>query len=390
VSKFFSQKKLFFQTFSASKRLYNVRANYFGFLNLMPLEEDFCCNTSLLTEDTMKDKDKTKEQLINELAFLRRRIARSEAEGRIGSSELEALETERKRVTKQQDATTEGLRAVVTAADELITCPDVDTLFRRAVELAGDKLQATQQQIIQQERLCALGQMASGIVHDFNNALAPILGYTELLFTVPETLDDKEKTMRYLKLMNTIAKDALNIVNRLRSFYRQRDENEIFSPVNLNQLVEQASKLTEPKWKGQAQSNGRTISIRTDLRQVPLILGNPSELRNVLTNLFFNAVDAIHREGTITICTHHDDEHVVLEISDTGCGMTDEVLQRCLVPFFTTKEESGTGLGLSIVHGIIGRHEGTIEIESEPDKGTTVIIRLPIFKAQAGERQEYF
>jgi PAS domain S-box-containing protein len=237
-----------------------------------------------------------------------------------------------------------------------------------------------EQQNIQQERLRALGQMASGIAHDFNNALTPILGYTELLFGMPQILDDKEKAMSYLKLMNTTAKDASSIVMRLREFYRQRKEDEIFVPVNLNRLVKQTIELTRAKWKDQAQSDNITISLRTELQQVALINGNESELRNLLTNLIFNAVDAIHESGTITIRTSVEHDFLVLEVSDTGCGMTDEVKQRCFEPFFSTKEERGTGLGLSVVYGIIQRHEGTINIESTPGEGTTVIIRLPIPK----------
>ena len=260
------------------------------------------------------------------------------------------------------------------------------------------ELQTTQQQIIQQERLRALGQMASGVAHDFNNALTPILGYCQLIFMVPATLDDKEKTMGYLKLMNIAAKDASSIVTRLREFYRERAEDEIFSPVDLNPLVKQTIQLTEAKWKDQAQSDGITINVRTDLQKVPFINGNSSELRNTLTNLIFNAVDAMKRSfasplrseqenGTITIRTHLDNDFVVLEVSDTGIGMTDEVQQRCFEPFFSTKDESGTGLGLAMVHGIIRRHEGTIDVLSKPGEGTTFIIRLPISVEERAESE---
>jgi len=248
----------------------------------------------------------------------------------------------------------------------------------RRLEETLAELKTTQRQLIQQERLRALGQMASGITHDFNNSLTPILGYSELLFMAPAILDDKEKVINYLELMHTAAKGASSVVNRLRNFYRERAEDEVFSSVDLNQLVKQTIRLTESKWKDQAQSNGITISVRTDLQEVPFINGNSSELQNALTNLIFNAVDATPESGTITIRTRLDNDSVVLEVSDTGIGMTDEVQQRCFDPFFSTKDESGTGLGLSIVHGIIRRHEGTIEINSEPGEGTTFIIRLPI------------
>jgi PAS domain S-box-containing protein len=269
----------------------------------------------------------------------------------------------------------------------------------RRLELALAELRATQQQIIQQERLSALGQMASGIAHDFNNVLTPILGYNEILLTVPEILDDKEKAKRCLNLMKTAIEDARNIISRLREFYRKREEGEIFAPVNINQLVRQAIELTQPKWKNQAQSSGITISMNTDLQKAPLVSGNETELREVLTNLIFNSVDAMPTSGTITIRTYHDTEqgtrtqngceHVVIEVSDTGIGMTEEIKQRCFEPFFTTKEERGTGLGLAVIYGIIQRHEGTIEVSSEVGNGTTFIISLPIqIKPKDEEREQ--
>ncbi len=239
-------------------------------------------------------------------------------------------------------------------------------------------LEATHQQIVQQERLHALGEMASGIAHDFNNALSSIMGYSELLLMTPEGLDDRERVTGDLQTINTAAKDAAKVVSRLREFYRRRDEGEIFLPVSLKQLVEQAVSLTQPRWKDQAQARGITINIETDFQKVPLVSGNEADLREALTNLIFNAVDAMPDGGTITVRTHAEGECVVLEFSDTGTGMTEEVRRRCLEPFFTTKGERGTGLGLAMVYGIIQRHEGTIAIQSELGRGTTFIIRLPV------------
>jgi CheY-like chemotaxis protein len=178
--------------------------------------------------------------------------------------------------------------------------------------------------------------------------------------------------------MNTAAKDAASVVRRLREFYRDRGESEIFLPVDLNQLVEQVVMLTQPRWKDQALSNGATITMETRLQKVPLITGNESELREVLINLIFNAVDAMTGSGTIIISTSIEGGFVVLEVHDTGMGMTEEVRRRCMDPFFSTKSERGTGLGLAIVYGIIRRHEGSIDTKSEPGMGTSFIIRLPV------------
>jgi len=251
----------------------------------------------------------------------------------------------------------------------------------RLVRALAD-LQQTQQQIVQQERLRALGEMASGVAHDFNNALAKILGFNELLLTSPERLSNPDSVKQYLQMINTAAQDAANVVRRLREFYRKRRETETFEPVNLNQLVEQAVSLTQPKWKQQTQASGITVAIHTDLREVPPVGGNEADLREVLTNLIFNAVDAMPKGGTITIRTRREGEQVVLEVSDTGTGMTEEVRRRCLEPFFSTKGERGTGLGLAIVYGILQRHGGSVDIESEVGKGTTFVIRLSRYTGQ--------
>ena len=248
----------------------------------------------------------------------------------------------------------------------------------RRLEATLKELKQTQVQVIQQERLRALGQMASGIAHGFNNALSPILGFSELLLNSPETLQDNEKTTRYLQMMNTTARDAANVVRRLREFYRYRDEDEILQLVNLKRLAEQSISLTQPRWKNQAQAAGATIHIETALQEVPLTAGNEAELREVLTNLIFNAVDAIPNGGTITLRTCPDGDQIVLEVSDAGRGMNEEVRRRCLDPFFSTKGASGTGMGLAVAYGNIRRHNGTIEIQSKVGQGTTVTLRLPV------------
>lgn len=240
-----------------------------------------------------------------------------------------------------------------------------------------DELRATQQRVIEQERLRALGSMASGIAHDFNNALVGIVGLSELLLYRPESMDDKEKTRRYLEMINTTAKDAGNIVNRLREFYRHRERRDVIDVVDLNTLINEAISITQPMWKSQTEAKNTSITVRTELDEVPHVAGQASELREVLTNLIFNAVDALPRGGDIILRTHNDDGQVRLEVSDTGVGMTEEVRRHCLEPFFTTKGSHGTGLGLSMVYGIIQRHGGTIDIQSTVGHGTTVCIHLP-------------
>jgi nitrogen fixation negative regulator NifL len=248
---------------------------------------------------------------------------------------------------------------------------------KQNLERALQELQAAHDQVVQQERLSALGTMASGIAHDFNNALAAILGFTELLCHRPENLDDKQKTLRYLQMMNTAAQDAGAVVNRLREFYRPREEGEVFAAVDLNKLIEGAVSLTQPKWKNQAEARGVAIRFALELGQIPNVIGSEADLREALTNLIFNAVDAMPQGGAITLRTRLANSRVILEVADAGTGMTEEVRQRCLEPFFTTKGDRGTGLGLSMVYGTVQRHRGSIEIDSTLGKGTTFRLFLP-------------
>lgn len=248
----------------------------------------------------------------------------------------------------------------------------------RDLKKALADLKSTQQQVIQQERLSAIGQMASGIAHDFNNTLMPILGFSDLLLTNQAVFDDREEAMRLLTMLRTSAQDAANVVHRLREFYRPIDTEEEFPIVDLTKIVKQAVSLTEPKWRHQAQASGVTVTVSADFKALPIVAGEESALREILTNLIFNAVDAMPEGGRISLETSVEDERAVVKVRDSGTGMTEAVRQRCLEPFFSTKGERGTGLGLSMVYGIVERHRGKLEIESTLGHGTTFIIRLPL------------
>jgi signal transduction histidine kinase len=244
------------------------------------------------------------------------------------------------------------------------------------------KLRDQQDHAIQRERLHALGRMASGIAHDFNNALAPILGFSELLLLRPALIADVEKAKNYIEMIHSAAQQSAKVVSRLREFYRYREDTEIFAPVPLNDLINQVISLTQPRWKNQALGDGIQIRVKTEFQNIPTVDGNESALREMVTNLMLNAIDAITEEGTITFRTFVRGEDAIMQIIDTGIGMSEEVRTRCLEPFFSTKEEHGSGLGLGIVHGIVRRHDGKIEIESELEKGSTVTICLPLYKEE--------
>jgi signal transduction histidine kinase len=250
----------------------------------------------------------------------------------------------------------------------------------RQLATALGRLKEAQEEVIQRERMLALGRMANGIAHDFNNTLAPIVGFSELLVMKPELFADTQKARNYLEMIHTAAKDSARVVSRLREFYRYRDKNEIFSPVVLNDLLLQVVSLTQPRWKDQALAAGVNIEIRTEFGKLPTVPGNEDDLREAFTNLMFNAIDAIEKRGIITLCSEVQGRWAVVTVSDTGVGMSEEVRARCLEPFFTTKVDQGTGLGLGSVYGTVRRHEGEIDIQSEPRRGTSVTISLPIEK----------
>jgi CheY-like chemotaxis protein len=176
-------------------------------------------------------------------------------------------------------------------------------------------------------------------------------------------------------------------VARLREFYRTRDEEEPLQPVNLNVLVEQVVEMTRPRWRDIPQSNGITIEMETDLApDISELAGIESEMREAFTNLVLNAVDAMPLGGKITLRTRVIRQqsggkyptHIVVEVADSGTGMDAETRKRCLEPFFSTKGKRGTGLGLAMVYGVLKRHEGTIDIQTEPGQGTTFQLKFPI------------
>jgi|GEM_PF-2041356 len=250
---------------------------------------------------------------------------------------------------------------------------------KRQLEEKVEELRLAQHQILLQEKLRGLGQMASGIAHDFNNALSPILGFSEFLLKHPEKLADHAQVTKWLTNIHTSATDAAGVVRRIREFSHQKQvASDALTLIDPNQLVIQTIEMTEPSWKDQAQATGRTFHLSTDLQPLPFIVGEAFAIREMLTNLIFNALDAMPKGGTLTLSTVVDGKFVRLSVKDTGTGMTEEVLQRCLEPFFTTKGTEGTGLGLAMASSIVKRHSGRMEIESTLGQGTTIVVRLPI------------
>jgi len=230
-----------------------------------------------------------------------------------------------------------------------------------------------EEQLIQSEKLRALGEMASGVAHEFNNALAAILGNTQLLLYTAQDDNIKES----LKIIEKVAKDSAHIVRRLQDFTRKRNGEKV-NQINVNSIILDAIEMTKPKWKNDAQVKGINIELVSNLRMVSPVEGHPSELREVILNMIFNAIEAMPEGGKIEIKTFEKDGNVFIQISDTGIGMSEEVKKKIFEPFFTTKPFTNTGLGLSMAYGIIKRFGGEISVESKVGFGSTFTITLPI------------
>jgi signal transduction histidine kinase/ActR/RegA family two-component response regulator len=267
--------------------------------------------------------------------------------------------------------------------------------LRDELQKAYDSLRQTQQSVVQQERLRALGQMASGVAHDINNALSPIVAFSELLLKKEAQISPESR--KNLEHIHTSAEDIAHIVARMSEFYRRRDDGESLHLLDVNNLVQQVVDMTRPRWHDIAESKGIVVKVETHFEEkLPQLYCNGSELREALTNLVLNSVDALPQGGRITITTRSFDPekpgttepptHLLLEVRDNGAGMDENTRQRCLEPFFSTKKQrGGAGLGLAMVYGTMERHGGSIEVESKLGKGTTMRLVFPFRQPPAAE-----
>jgi PAS domain S-box-containing protein len=237
-------------------------------------------------------------------------------------------------------------------------------------------------QMHQSERLTALGQMAGGIAHDFNNLLQAILGYAQLMARSPGNAD---VVRRGIDVIEKAANGGAETVRRIQKFARLRPD-EPFVTMDLNQVIRDSLAITRPRWEEKKVKGGVPLQLELELGPVPVVMGRPAELNEVITNLVLNAIDAMPKGGTLRIRTRlGDHRHAVITVADTGMGMSDEVRKKVFDPFFTTKGEEGTGLGLSVSHSIVERHGGDLKVNSRPGEGTTFTITLPIGMSPTGE-----
>ena len=223
------------------------------------------------------------------------------------------------------------------------------------------------------DKLRALGQLASGVAHDFNNSLAAILGRAQLIL---RRVQDEE-LIRSLGIIVTAAEDAAATVRRIQTFARKSLAADL-EMLELTALVRDAIEITRTRWENEARAGGLNIDVTLNAKDAAFTMGNASELREVFVNLIVNAVDAMPKGGTLKICCRRDGDRVHLRFADSGTGMSEEVRERVFEPFYTTKGVHGTGLGLAVSYGIIERHNGMISVESSLGKGTTFRIDLPV------------
>ncbi|MGH7267510.1 MAG: ATP-binding protein, partial [Candidatus Rokuibacteriota bacterium] len=267
--------------------------------------------------------------------------------------------------------TERDLRLAQALADRAGIALENARLFEELTRAYQD-LKTAQEHLVQTEKLRALGEMASGVAHDFNNVLAAILGRVQLILSQVE-----EPTLRrWLQVIERAALDGAQTVRQIQEFTRIRRDQPA-ERVDVNQVVRDSVEMTQTRWRDQAQSEGRDVRVVVELAPTPAVEGHAAELRQVLTNLILNAVDALPRGGTITIATRPASGGLEVTVADDGVGMSDEVRRRIFEPFFSTKGPGGTGLGLAMVYGIVSRHRGELFVESKEGAGARFTIQLP-------------
>ena len=241
--------------------------------------------------------------------------------------------------------------------------------------------------LIRSEKLRALGEMAGGVAHDFNNVLAIILGNAQLLEKGLERYKSEEIKER-LKIIAQTAYAGGGTVRRLQYFTQRGVSAHNFAKLDLNEIVRDAIASTSPRWKDEAGAKGIRIKIKEELGELPALWGSRSELMEVLTNLIFNALDAMSKGGEITVKTEAKEKEVLLYFTDSGKGIAKRIKDKIFEPFFTTKGPKASGLGLSVSYGIVKRHQGDIKMGNAKKEGTTFIISIPISSGAASEKEK--
>lgn len=255
----------------------------------------------------------------------------------------------------------------------------------REVALIVERKEATeeksklQRQLIHADRLATIGQLAAGVAHELNEPLGSILGFAQLAKKCPDLPEQAEQDIERIITASLYTRE---VIRKLMVFARQMPPRK--TRINLNRAVEEGFYFLEAHCvKGGIQV------VRNPASDLPEITADPAQLNQILVNLVVNAVHAMPDGGTLTVTTQTSGSSVALIVEDTGAGMTEEVLGKVFLPFFTTKDvDEGTGLGLAVVHGIVTAHNGSIEVTSRPGQGTRFEVRLPLIEAEETQKAE--
>lgn len=248
-------------------------------------------------------------------------------------------------------------------------------LYER-LEAAHKDLAMAKDELARSERLMVQGELASGVAHDLNNILCLIAARADLL----KLQGLPPQATASVDAIRQAVDDGIAVVQRMTRFAGRQRRQELVV-LELNGLIQDALEMTRPRWQLSARAKEAPIQVRFKAGEPSAIMGVPSELREVMVNLVMNAVDAMPSGGEINVETSQDGHWAVLAVSDTGCGMSEEVKQHIFEPFFTTKGEGGSGLGLWVCHGIIARHGGDIQVESQLGRGSCFRVRLPLARS---------
>jgi CheY-like chemotaxis protein/two-component sensor histidine kinase len=232
--------------------------------------------------------------------------------------------------------------------------------------------------LMQSEKLKSIGTITAGISHEFNNILAIISGNVQLL---EETYEDQGELTDMLRTIGKAVDDGAEISRNMLKFTMTKKGTEKFVSSHIRDLIRQSVEFTMPRWKNMSQTKGINYQIAKEgMKSVSPVMCNPTEIKEVFINIINNALDAMPEGGSISFSTWDRDETVLVSITDTGEGMSEEVKKNIFDPFFSTKTPKGTGLGMSIAYGIVTRHGGKIEIESEVGEGSTFTLEFPSAK----------
>jgi PAS domain S-box-containing protein len=281
--------------------------------------------------------------------------------------------------------TGEKRRVEVSAAKIPLSSERVDTIIYLKDVTERKRLEES---FIQSEKMRALGEMAAGIAHHLNNVLSAILGRAQLLQLLLRREGNgsfpggSEGVERELKVIEEAARDGARTIKKIQEFSRPRAKGSLSVLIHMNELLRDTIELSRTRIKDESEEKGISIEVRIEERGDCWVLGDPEELREVFLNILFNSIDALPQGGIITIKCYKSEGYVVVEIRDNGVGIPSSVLHRIFEPFFTTKGLQRSGLGLSVSYGIIRRHRGEIEVESQEGGGSTFVIRLPSSKVE--------